>query len=163
MIDAAAPASTPSAPGPHARWLGYAGLIPFVALAAGVLLGLPPGPEVQARWLIGYAALIASFLGGIHWGLVMRVSGRDGAGGAPGAPGAASRLWWGVTPSLLAWLAWWMPPGGALLWLAIVLAVCFIVDRGIYALAGAQRWLGMRLQLTSVAALSCLVAAFSLG
>ena len=146
--------STPSA---TARWLGYAGLIPFVGLALAVALGLTPGAEAHARWLIGYAALIASFLGGIHWGLVMRIPADAGRSGASG------RLAWGVTPSLLAWASWVMPTGGALLWLAIVLAVCFIVDRGIYALAGAQAWLRMRLQLTSVAVASCLLAAFSAG
>ena len=47
--------------------------------------------------------------------------------------------------------------------LAIVLVGCFIVDRGVYRAAGAAAWLGLRLQLTSVATLSCLLAAFRLG
>ena len=51
------------------RTLGHAGLIPFVLLAA--LLWLV-NVELQA-WvaiaLAAYAALIASFLGGIHWGI----------------------------------------------------------------------------------------------
>lgn len=150
-----------SAPSASARWLGYAGLIPFVALALAVALNLAPGSDAHARWLIGYAALIASFLGGIHWGMVMR-SAATNATDANDAPGDA-RLGWGVAPSLLAWAAWWMPPAAALLWLAAVLVLCFIVDRGAYRTAGAAAWLGLRLQLTTVAALSCLLAAWSLG
>ncbi len=152
--DQARPPAGGTGPGRSARWLGYAGLIPFVALALAVALNLAPGRDAHARWLIGYAALIASFLGGIHWGLVMR---------AAAGEGVSARLWWGVAPSLLAWAAWEMPPAGALLWLAIVLVACFIVDRGVYRAAGAAAWLGLRLQLTSVATLSCLLAAFRLG
>ena len=44
---------------------------------------------------LDYAAVILAFMGAIHWGLAMRD--RSGAGAGP--------YLWGVTPSLLAWLA----------------------------------------------------------
>jgi len=51
-----------------AQMLGYAGLIPFIALALDPLVtGYFPGPLARL-WLLGYGAVILSFLGGIVWG-----------------------------------------------------------------------------------------------
>ena len=89
-----------------AQWLGLSGLLPFVGEA--LVLALATGPDWQAlagRGLVAYGALIASFLGGIHWGLVMK-----------GVPRADQRLAWGVAPSLLAWAAFFIPLGAGLLW-----------------------------------------------
>ena len=58
---------------PHATALGYAGLIPFIACALAMLTtGEPPLRHVAERLLIGYGAVILAFLGGVHWGLVLR-------------------------------------------------------------------------------------------
>ena len=49
--------------------LGLAGLIPFVAGAASLWSLLPPiGAEAGLKLVIGYGAIILSFLGGIRWG-----------------------------------------------------------------------------------------------
>ncbi|MDJ0945003.1 MAG: DUF3429 domain-containing protein [Kiloniellales bacterium] len=87
-----------SAPPAQARipnaavWLGALGLIPFLAGALAPWL-LPPQRLPQADLaLIGYGAVILSFLGGVHWGLA-----------APeGRPG---QLGFSVLPSLVGWLA----------------------------------------------------------
>ncbi|WP_438971268.1 DUF3429 domain-containing protein [Methylophaga sp.] len=47
------------------RYLGYGGLIPFVFLSLVTLAGI----DHAAFFLITYAALIFSFLGGILWGV----------------------------------------------------------------------------------------------
>jgi hypothetical protein len=90
---------TPALPA-HAAALGHAGLIPFVACAA-VMLALPDAGtrQLAGRILIGYGAVILSFLGGVHWGLVLRA--------APGR--GASMLAVGVVPSLLGWVALLLP------------------------------------------------------
>lgn len=132
------------------RQLGYAGLAPFVLGALLVWL-LPQPPEVRdlsAQALIAYAALIASFLGGVHWGAAMRQA----------APPPAW-LAWGVTPSLLAWPALLLPPGPGLLLLAALLLLCWGVDRRLYPAQGLARWLPLRLRLTAVAAVCCAVGA----
>lgn len=133
------------------RLLGLAGLLPFVAGAAG--LAMLPVPSLQA-WagvaLVAYGALIASFLGGIHWGLAMQ-----------GQPPVGLRLGWGVLPSLFAWLAVLLPPSAGLLLLAVLLLACYAVDRRLYARAGMSSWLGLRLQLTGVAVASCLAGAWA--
>ena len=134
--------------------LGYAGLIPPVLLAA--LLWLL-APELQAWVAIGmasYVALIASFLGGVHWGI---------GWSQPAAPhGRRAHFIWGVAPSLLAWPGLLMPAYAGLVWLGVLLLVCYAVDRRLYARAGLQRWLTLRFRLSGVASLSCFIGAGAL-
>jgi len=128
--------------------LGYAGLIPFVAGAALVWLVWPP-VHPYASWVLAtYAAVIVSFLGGIHWGAVWSSQ--------VGLPRA---LLWGVCPSLLAWVGALMPARSGLILLGAVLILSYLVDRSFYPRYGLQRWLRLRLHLSLVAALSCWVGA----
>lgn len=140
--------------------LAYAGLIPFVLL--GLLVWLV-APELQA-WvaiaLTGYAALIASFLGGIHWGIGWNAMREAGVMPLPHA--RRSHFLWGVAPSLLAWPGLLMPPHAGLAWLGLVLLVCYLVDRVLYNEAGLHDWLTLRFRLTAVACLSCFIAAGAL-
>jgi hypothetical protein len=136
-------------PSPWALGLGFAGLIPFVGLAAAMWLA-PPGDRPGAgSALLGYGATIASFLGAIHWGLVMREA------TAPPAP----LLTWGVVPGLLGWGAWLLGRAPGLVLMAALLWVCFAVDRALYPRYRLQAWLPMRLQLTLVASIACVAAA----
>ena len=129
--------------------LGYSGLAPFVFLC--LLSWLANGSmRVSLLFaLVAYGATILSFLGAIHWGLALQ----DAA-----AP-PARMLVWGVMPSLLAWGAL-MAGATTGLWLvAIGLWICFAVDRSVYPRFGLGHWLGMRLTLTTIASLTCIVAA----
>ena len=141
-----------STPSTAARVLGLAGLLPFIAGAAALALLDAPGLQVWAATaLAAYGALIATFLGGIHWGLAMR-----------GVQPVNVRLGWGVSPSLLGWVALLLPVNLGLWLLAVLLLACYAVDRTLYASAGLSGWLGLRLQLTSVASLCCLAGAWVL-
>ncbi|WP_363346790.1 DUF3429 domain-containing protein [Methylocystis echinoides] len=75
-----------------AKWLGYAGAIPFFA---GALASIPFFAGTLRPFgltlLLGYGAIILSFMGGVHWGAAMQ---RDDPG-----PGPLGRS---VAPSLLA-------------------------------------------------------------
>ena len=134
-----------------ARVLGLAGLLPFVALALALGMLDAPGLRVWAgNALVAYGALVASFLGGIHWGLAMQ-----------NVQPVNLRLGWGVLPSLLAWVALFLPLSLALMLIAGLLISCYAVDRLLYASAGLSGWLGLRLQLTTVASLSCLAGAWA--
>lgn len=129
--------------------LGYGGLLPFVLLAALLWIvqtDLRPWLTIA---LTSYAALIATFLGGIHWGIA-----------ATQAP-AARRFHqiWSVTPSLIAWLGLIMPAYAGLPLIAALLVACYLIDRKSYPAAGWSEWLPMRLKLTIVAVLSCLIGA----
>lgn len=74
--------------------LGYGGLVPFVACALFLLL--VPDPQtrhVAGRVLLGYGAVILSFIGGVHWGLVLSRPQSKSTG----------MLVIGVLPSLVGW------------------------------------------------------------
>ena len=129
--------------------LGNAGLIPFVGLAG--LMWLVSGDEhaFVAMALSAYAATIAAFLGGIHWGMGLPLD----------APARRFHLVWGVVPSLVAWVALLMPAFAGLPLLAVLLAACYGVDRRSWTQWGWTDWLPMRARLTAVAVLSCLLGA----
>ena len=133
--------------------LGYAGLVPFVLLAALMWLVDRELLPFVAIALGGYAAAIASFLGGVHWGIGFMKAQSD----ALAAP--RFHFIWGVVPSLIAWLALMMPAYAALPLLGLLLAACYAVDHKTYPAAGLASWLPMRLRLTVVATLSCVLGA----
>ena len=84
-------------PAPHAQGdiatlihrLGHAGLIPFVGLAGLMWLVEGDVHAFVAMALSAYAATIAAFLGGIHWGMGLPLD----------APARRFHLVWGVIPS----------------------------------------------------------------
>lgn len=131
-----------------ARRLAYAGLAPIVAGALLVWLVREDAHFYVTLALSAYAAVIVSFLGGIHWGLALRH-----------AEPPAALLGWGVVPSLVAWLAVMMPPSAALVIHGVMLAACYAVDRRVYPAQGAAHWLTLRFRLSAVAALSCFIGA----
>jgi hypothetical protein len=138
----------PLKPAAEAWALGVAGLLPFVAAAVG-LWSLPPEwAGLAALALLTYAAVIVSFLGGIHWGLAM-----------PLAQTRRGLLIWGVLPSLLAWAGLLLNSAWGLLLMAASLLLCYIVDCKIYRSMRLGAWLGLRALLTFVAVLSCLAGA----
>lgn len=152
-------ASPPSTTVSLVNALGHAGLIPFVGLALLMWLVNAQALPYVSLLLVSYAALIASFLGGMHWGLVWYR--QLGHAGVPTLSEQAARthLVWGVVPSLLAWPGMLMPEPAALPWLGAVLLACYAVDRRLFAAAGLGHWLTLRFRLSGVAALSCFIAA----
>jgi hypothetical protein len=129
--------------------LGYAGLIPFILLAIATWVAEPGHRAFAGLALAGYGAVIASFLGAIHWGLVMRGASKQ----------SLALLGWGVMPSLFAWVALMLNPAIGLLVIAALLWICLIVDRVVYPRFQAQGWLPMRLALTCIASACCVIGA----
>ena len=132
--------------------LGYAGLIPFILLAALMWLVDAELLPFVAIALSGYAATIVSFLGGVHWGI----------GFMKGEATPQFHFVWGVVPSLIAWLALMMPAYAALPLFGLVVVACYAVDSKTYPAAGLASWLPMRLRLTVVATASCMLGAAAL-
>jgi Protein of unknown function (DUF3429) len=129
------------------RALGWSGLLPFVGGALALSVGPPAWHDAALRALIAYGAVIVSFLGGIHWG-------------SPTTAAHDAARVWGVVPSLLAWPMLLLPsPRFALIGLAASLALCWAVDRARFPAMGLSGLLPLRTLLSSVAILSCLVAA----
>jgi hypothetical protein len=123
------------------RLLGYAGLIPFVALSA-VFCIFPDSiyKDIVIFSLLAYGVTIVSFLGAIHWGLTMQQTTPN-----------RFLLVWGVIPSLLGWISLLLGSVNGLLLLAATLWLCFAVDYKIYPKFGLQDWMSMRFVLTAVA------------
>lgn len=139
------------------RWvwlLGLAGLIPFVAHTVAVLMMAPPFNFVAVSSQVLYAALILTFVGGLHWGVLLV------AGDAFSRSQIILRLAWSVVPSLYAfWFAQITHPK-PLLYLAAGLFVAFLVDAWLYSNSpGTQlrQFLPLRGVLTTVASLCLLV------
>jgi hypothetical protein len=141
-------ASRPAGPNPVALRLGYAGLVPFVIGAVLVWLTYDDARYYSSLALAGYAAVVVSFLGGIHWGLGFRQV----------VPSPALFAW-GIVPSFVAWIAVVMPAYAGLVLLGIALIACYLVDRRVYPRQGASAWLVLRFRLTAVASLSCFLGA----
>lgn len=132
--------------------LGIAGLIPFIGFAAlsvsgsdgGLgLIGLSPRTILSA-----YGAVIASFLGGIRWGVAA----------ARGAGWADYLL--AIVPSLLAWAALAAPAPWDLRVLGVLVLVWGLVDQDLARRGLVPVWMSrLRLVLSGVAGASLLVAA----
>jgi hypothetical protein len=92
-----------------ARWLGYAGALPFLAL--GLLVLWPEFIRLQisstmrfseasiAFALLSYGAIILSFLGGLHWGRAVTIPSHQQI------ISMRIALLWSVSLSLIAWFA----------------------------------------------------------
>ena len=134
-----------------AKWLGYAGALPFFGLSAA-LFGTGDGisdiflPSQISFALLSYGAIILSFLGGLHWGRAVTCS--EDRLIFP----ARMALIWSVSLSLTGWFALFLP----LFWAAVILLAGFAA-----ALTADLIWLkkgywpywmrGLRVQLSYVA------------
>lgn len=124
-----------------ARTLGYAGLLPFIALTV-VAPNLVQQYSIPA--FLSYSAVILSFLGGIHWGVLMQQGGSD----------VARALCISMLPSLIAWAALLLPEHWALLTLSTTYLAWWLYDRGAITTTWYQK---LRLQLTFVVILMHLI------
>lgn len=90
----------PDSPLPSgASALGYGGLVPFVAAVLGIAVLDGELRALAAQALRAYGAVILSFLGAVHWGLLL----------ARPVPDAPIRLLAGVLPALAGWVALLLP------------------------------------------------------
>ncbi|WP_018260485.1 DUF3429 domain-containing protein [Methylobacterium sp. WSM2598] len=132
--------------------LGAAGLIPFLGLALLLLLGRGEVAGLAVRpALAAYAAVIASFLGGIRWGAASR-------GGRQADYVVA------VVPSLLAWAALAAPGPWDLRLLGALVLIWGAIDQDMPRRGLVPRWLGrLRLALSGVAGFALLAAGYLAG
>jgi hypothetical protein len=131
--------------------LGLAGLLPFAAASLAVHAAPEAWTGFARGTLIGYGAVILSFLGAVHWGFAWRP--------APGEEAAAApRLMLGVVPSLIGWVALLLPEWPAVL----LLAAGILGTAGVEQVAAGRGWvpagyMALRWVLSAGAAL-CLLA-----
>ena len=134
----------------HVAWLGYAGLLPFIGLTLQVGADVHRASSCSDA-LVGYGAVILSFVGALHWGFAMTIPALE--------PRLRRRTFvWSVVPALLAWPATVLAGGVGSLILAAGFALHFVQDRRLAGPAGLPAWyLPLRWRLTVIASL-CLLA-----
>jgi hypothetical protein len=134
--------------------LGLAGLVPFGGLTLALLTGRTFGaaPEAVSLALAAYAATIASFLGGIRWGLAIRETQQRGR--------AVGDYVLSVLPQLLAWSAFALPDRQRLVFLGVLIIATGPLDLGLVRRRVAPIWFGrLRMVLSLVAGTALLLAA----
>lgn len=132
-----------------AVWLGFAGLIPFLASAGGALF-LTGSNDFAITALIGYGAVILSFLGGVRWGISIAPDSRLDD------ESRSRELLVSIIPSVIAWSALLAPAALSILTLGISFAALLWLDRRAGRARVFPRWYTrLRLPL-SIAALACL-------
>lgn len=87
--------------------ISLAGLVPFLALGATVLLS-PLDSKAAIEVLISYAAVVLSFTGAVHWGFALRDTAHpvNGTPLPPAVLGAERQLLvFGTIPAIIGWVA----------------------------------------------------------
>lgn len=112
-----------------ARWLGLAGLLPFVALSAAVVFGWQEA--LASRFLAAYGISILSFMGGCRWGFAAAGLGQ----GPDWAPLSLS-----VIPSLYAVAVVLLPAKWTFAALAFGFLGLLIADIVLTRAKGAPEW-----------------------
>jgi hypothetical protein len=129
-------------------WLGYAGLLPFLGATAILAVGADArASQLAVDVMRYYAAVIASFLGAVHWGVAMTSAG-----------GRRARLRWGVMPALLAWALLLVPPDAALVGFALLFAAILVVDVRLLPLLD-EHYRQLRVRLSTVVIATLLLTA----
>lgn len=123
--------------------LGYGGLIPFIALSILTVSGY----SAAAGWLISYAALIFSFLGGLLWVASIKVP-------LPRQVAVVS-----VVLMLWAWCWLLFPAVNWFWWAAWSFLGLWLYEKRFVADFYGAGLLHLRLQLSLIAALSLLLTA----
>ena len=123
-----------------ARWLGYLGALPFIACPLLALFADGGVQDAALQALLGYGAVILSFVGALHWTRGLQA----------GAAATGTRLLLvSVLPALLGWIALMLPWPEAGLLMAVGFAVMYLFDRRAWR---AQPWFQrLRLHLSAMA------------
>ena len=134
-------------PGIALAW-GWAGVIPFTALAGLTALAEPHIQAFALQILVPYSAIILTFMGGVHWGIIIsRIQ------------NGMYLYTTGIMPSLAAVLAILVPLDFAIAVLGVGFLALLLCDLWLVRTAVLPKWYGkLRIQLT-LAVIVCLAVA----
>jgi hypothetical protein len=125
--------------------LGFAGLIPFIACAAGAWASEIGDSLILVTAQVGYGAIVLGFLGAVHWGLAIAEAAADNW----------RRLLPAVLPVIVGWVAFMLPAPLGLALLALGFAGAYFADRAAVTANRAPAWYAaLRKPLTLVVLLS---------
>ncbi len=129
--------------------LTYAALLPFGLLAGLLWIVNDQAHPFVATGMLMYGAVIASFLGGIQWGLAFKANDQT----------RNADLLAGVALTLFAWISAMMPPYAGLPLLGFVHVVSYAVDRKTWPAQGLSDWMTLRFRFTALATFCCVMGA----
>jgi hypothetical protein len=137
------------------KWLGYGGLLPFLALMLAALMDHNHA-RYWAENQAAYGSIILSFVAALHWGFAMTLQGLSDK--------QRDRVYlWSVCPPLAGWIALMLLPLFSMLLLISSFLAHLWFDRRLTQLTEAlPAWyLPLRVRLTAVACISLLVCTFA--
>jgi hypothetical protein len=133
-----------------AKWLGYAGLLPFIISAMFCFTDNPQWQQLALTSLTNYAAIIITFIGALHWGNALNALKHN----------SHPQLVLSVIPSLIAWLALFLSSFYTIGIFILLYIVMLIIDIKLWA---HRAWfVRLRIQLTIAAILSLSAGMLSL-
>lgn len=131
--------------------LGFAGLLPFLACAAGAWAAGDPAYIILINLQMAYGAIVLSFLGAVHWGLALAQEAADNW----------RRLGPAVLPALVGWIALMIPNPLGLLLLALGFVGMFFADRAAVTANRAPAWYAALRKPLTLAVLLSLAASYA--
>lgn len=135
-------------------YLGYGGLLPFIALATLSVVA-PTHSLIFRAALIAYGAVILSFVGALHWGFAMTIP-------VMSNQLRAKAFVWSVVPALLAWATYFLPGFIGAIVLILGFMAQYYRDQTLDSQVSLPAWyLPLRLRLTIVASLSMVIGAYT--
>ncbi|MCW8914927.1 MAG: DUF3429 domain-containing protein [Magnetovibrio sp.] len=126
-----------------AMWLGIGGVLPFIFFDAYVLFGPPEWVQDVLDTMVGYGAVILSFLGGVLWGFALthEKGVREGE--------LTSLLVVSVFPPLIGWVALFVEPITGIVLMVVSFLGLLLVDWRFYRAGHSRNWyMGLRTLLT---------------
>lgn len=135
-----------------ARVLGYVGLGPFVILSLW-LYGIGPAHpwrDGTILLLVGYAAVILSFLAGIRWGAALGLAGNE----------RGQVFFLSIVPPILGWVCLVVPAPYCFALLAVAFAAHGAWDTMAVHATLAPRWYGRLRTILTVIVVATLILAF---
>jgi len=129
-------------------------VLPFALFAAALWL-LPAGhaPTIL-KWLLGYGAVILSFVGALHFGVALvhpEIDDRARAG----------LMIWSVVPALAAWLALALAPAQGLALLGMMFVLQLLADQRLASRFPISAWFLRLRGLLTAAVVLCLALALA--
>lgn len=137
------------------RYLGYLGLIPF--LISSLLIWLPQFHHHAVKSLTIYAAVILTFIGGVHWGIAMQ-SMQTAEQVENKCP--HNQFIFSIVPSLLAWVAVVFLESYSLIMMSLWFVLFWWIEKLHYQQRLPKWYSKLRNHLTLTATLSIMIGWF---
>ncbi|MEM7401969.1 MAG: DUF3429 domain-containing protein [Pseudomonadota bacterium] len=136
----------------QARQLGYLGLLPFILSSA--FIWLPEFQNIAVKSLSVYAAMILTFIGGVHWGIALK---SPQLTDSKKNNSIKNQFIFSTIPSLLAWATIVFLQPFALFILAIGFALFWQFEKSLYQQYLPNWYLQLRNRLTLIVCLFILI------